>query len=71
MLACDKLSFLCRHVYHHSTVVFPCWWAAVNFAPGGDVYFTCALNSFVHVLMWVHLGASAVLALPVTLRTCH
>ena len=51
LLACTKLGFLCRHVYHHSTVVFPCWWAAVNFAPGGDVYFTCALNSFVHVLM--------------------
>lgn len=70
----------CRHVYHHATTFFPCWWSAINFAPGGDVssalplpaipsvgaaksfrakganpalqvWFTCALNSSVHVLM--------------------
>ena len=44
-----QLSFL--HVYHHASTFFPCWWSAINFAPGGDVYFICALNSSVHVLM--------------------
>ena len=34
-------------------------WAAVNFAPGGDVYFICALNSFVHVLMYGYYLASS------------
>ena len=28
-----QLSFL--HVYHHASTFAPCWWAAVNFAPGG------------------------------------
>ncbi len=39
------------HVYHHASTFFPCWWAAVSFAPGGDVWFLCALNSAVHVAM--------------------
>ena len=39
------------HVYHHASTFFPCWWSAVNFAPGGDVWFICALNSSVHVAM--------------------
>ncbi|KAK9810738.1 hypothetical protein WJX73_003990 [Symbiochloris irregularis] len=45
-----QITFL--HVYHHASTFFPCWWSATNFAPGGDVYFICALNSFVHVLMY-------------------
>jgi GNS1/SUR4 family len=52
-----QISFL--HVYHHASTFFPCWWAAVNFAPGGDVYFICALNSFVHVLMYGYYLASS------------
>ena len=40
-------------------------WAAVNFAPGGDVYFICALNSFVHVLMYgYYLASSAGVKVP-------
>ncbi|KAK9808113.1 hypothetical protein WJX73_007786 [Symbiochloris irregularis] len=45
-----QITFL--HVYHHATTFFPCVWAMVNFGPGGDGYFICALNSFVHVLMY-------------------
>lgn len=44
-----QISFL--HVYHHATTFFPCWWSVMNFAPGGDTYFTCVLNSGVHVIM--------------------
>ena len=29
----SQISFL--HVYHHASTFAPCWWAAVNFAPGG------------------------------------
>ena len=29
----------------------PCRWAVMNFAPGGDTYFTCCINSSVHVAM--------------------
>lgn len=51
------------HVYHHASTFFPCWWSAVNFAPGGDVWFLCALNSSVHVAMcathWVKLQISS------------
>ena len=28
-----------------------CRWAVMNFAPGGDTYFTCVVNSSVHVAM--------------------
>ena len=28
-------------------------WAVMNFAPGGDTYFTCVVNSGVHVAMCV------------------
>jgi hypothetical protein len=55
-----QISFL--HVYHHASTFFPCWWAAINFAPGGDVWFICALNSFVHVCMYGYylLAASGI-----------
>ena len=29
----------------------PCRWAVMNYAPGGDTYFTCCVNSSVHVAM--------------------
>jgi hypothetical protein len=44
-----QISFL--HVYHHSSI-FVIWWIIVRFAPGGDAYFSAALNSGVHVLMY-------------------
>jgi elongation of very long chain fatty acids protein 4 len=44
-----QISFL--HVYHH-VITFPMWWAIVRYGPGGDAYFCCFLNSFIHVLMY-------------------
>mmetsp|Transcript_14639 Transcript_14639/g.44233 ORF Transcript_14639/g.44233 Transcript_14639/m.44233 type:complete len:297 (+) Transcript_14639:64-954(+) len=41
------------HVYHHASISF-IWWAIVRVAPGGDAYYSCALNSFVHVLMYTY-----------------
>jgi hypothetical protein len=46
-----QISFL--HVYHHATTFFPAWWLNIMFSPGGDAYFCCAVNSFIHVLMCV------------------
>jgi hypothetical protein len=44
-----QVSFL--HVYHHSSILF-IWWIVVFYAPGGESYFSAALNSFVHVVMY-------------------
>lgn len=44
-----QITFL--HVYHHASI-FVIWWCIVYFAPGGEAYFSAALNSFVHVVMY-------------------
>jgi elongation of very long chain fatty acids protein 4 len=44
-----QITFL--HVYHHASI-FMIWWVIVYFAPGGEAYFSAALNSFIHVLMY-------------------
>jgi len=44
-----QISFL--HVYHHTSIFF-IWWVICYYAPGGDSYFSAALNSFIHVLMY-------------------
>ena len=38
-------------LHKHFSYVMPCRWAVMNFAPGGDTYFTCCVNSSVHVAM--------------------
>lgn len=44
-----QVTFL--HVYHHATISF-IWWMIARVAPGGDAYFSAALNSWVHVCMY-------------------
>jgi hypothetical protein len=44
-----QISFL--HMYHHATI-FPIWWWICFSFPGGDSYFSCAQNSFIHVIMY-------------------
>merc|ERR1712113_519184 len=46
-----QVSFL--HVYHHFTISI-IWWMITYHAPGGDAYFSAALNSFVHVCMYAY-----------------
>jgi len=46
-----QVSFL--HVYHHATISFM-WWMIAHRAPGGDAYFSAALNSWVHVCMYTY-----------------
>ena len=41
------------HVYHHASISF-IWWMITNTAPGGDAYFSAAINSSVHVIMYLY-----------------
>lgn len=41
------------HVYHHLSISM-IWWSIVYVAPGGDAYYSAALNSFVHVVMYTY-----------------
>ena len=53
-----QISFL--HVYHHATISF-IWWMITRKAPGGDAYFSAALNSWVHVCMYTYYLSAALL----------
>ena len=44
-----QLSFL--HVYHHSTI-FLIYWLNLNAGYDGDIYYTIALNSSIHFIMY-------------------
>ena len=57
-----QITFL--HVYHHSSI-FIIWWFIISYCPGGSSYFSAALNSFVHVVMYgYYLWASLARKLP-------
>jgi len=49
------------HVYHHASISF-IWWMITYTAPGGDAYFSAALNSF--VVRWLRMAATAGLLKP-------
>jgi len=53
-----QITFL--HVYHHSSISL-IWWAIAHHAPGGEAYFSAALNSGVHVFMYAYYFLSAIL----------
>lgn len=44
-----QVSFL--HVYHHVSI-FTYWFAILWAGPGSDAYFSLAINSYIHVLMY-------------------
>ncbi|KAG6557711.1 hypothetical protein Mapa_000476 [Marchantia paleacea] len=48
------------HVYHHASISF-IWWIIAYHAPGGEAYFSAALNSGVHVLMYLYYLLAATL----------
>jgi elongation of very long chain fatty acids protein 4 len=51
-------------VYHHSSI-FIIWWFIISYVPGGSSYFSAALNSFVHVIMYGYYLWSSLAAKPV------
>lgn len=46
------------HVYHHGSIA-AIWWAITYHAPGGDAYFSAAMNSWVHVVMYFYYLCSS------------
>jgi elongation of very long chain fatty acids protein 4 len=48
------------HVYHHSSISL-IWWVIAHHAPGGEAYFSAALNSGVHVFMYAYYFLAACL----------
>ncbi|TPX58200.1 very-long-chain 3-oxoacyl-CoA synthase [Powellomyces hirtus] len=52
-----QISFL--HLYHHGSI-FAVWWLVVLKAPTGESYFSAALNSFIHVVMYGYYLCMAV-----------
>ncbi|KAH7431649.1 hypothetical protein KP509_08G058600 [Ceratopteris richardii] len=48
------------HVYHHVSVAL-IWWMISYHAPGGDAYFSGAINSGVHVIMYLYYLLSSLL----------
>ncbi|XP_037070347.1 elongation of very long chain fatty acids protein 4-like isoform X2 [Pollicipes pollicipes] len=53
----SQITFL--HVYHHSTM-FLLWWIGMRWVAGGSAFVGAMLNSFVHVLMYLYYGLSAI-----------
>ena len=47
------------HVIHHGVMPMSVWWG-VKFTPGGHSTFFAFINSFVHIIMYVYYGLSAV-----------
>ncbi|KAI8619711.1 GNS1/SUR4 family-domain-containing protein [Chytriomyces sp. MP71] len=52
----DTISFL--HLYHHASVL-AVWWFVIYVGPGGEAWFSAALNSFIHVVMYGYYFLSA------------
>jgi len=60
-----QLSFL--HVYHHTTI-YLFYWLNANFAYDGDIYYTIAVNSFIHLVMYAYYFFSATTGIPQYLK---
>ncbi|CAG8455687.1 10678_t:CDS:2 [Ambispora gerdemannii] len=56
-----QITFL--HVYHHCSI-FVIWWLVTFIAPNGEAYFSAALNSAVHVVMYGYY-LSTTLSVPI------
>ncbi|XP_032221888.2 elongation of very long chain fatty acids protein 4 isoform X1 [Nematostella vectensis] len=52
----NQISFL--HVYHHASMCL-LWWMVCKWIAGGVSYFGAACNSFIHVIMYLYYGLSA------------
>lgn len=46
------------HVFHHMTM-FPYAWIGLKYVGGGQTFFLCMLNSFVHTIMYAYYALSA------------
>ncbi|XP_072295345.1 ELOVL fatty acid elongase 8b [Eucyclogobius newberryi] len=53
----NQVTFL--HVYHHGTMILN-WWAGVKYVAGGQSFFICLVNTFVHIIMYSYYGLAAI-----------
>lgn len=53
----NQITFL--HVFHHMTM-FPYAWLGLKYVGGGQTFFLCMLNSFVHTVMYAYYALSAI-----------
>eukprot|EP00884_Botryococcus_braunii_P013416 jgi/Botrbrau1/22075/Bobra.0206s0003.1 len=56
--AVRQITFL--HLYHHAATAF-IWWTIAYAAPGGAAWYTCFINSLVHVFMYSYYLLAAAL----------
>ncbi|XP_024403411.1 uncharacterized protein [Physcomitrium patens] len=54
-----QITFL--HLYHHASISF-IWWIISYLFPTGDAYFSAALNSWIHVVMYLYYLLAATIA---------
>lgn len=47
------------HVFHHLTM-FPYGWIGIKYVGGGQTFFLCMFNSFIHTCMYTYYALSAV-----------
>jgi len=52
----NQITFL--HVYHHATMCL-LWWMVCKWIAGGLSYFGATVNSFIHIIMYLYYGLSA------------
>ncbi|KAG7283614.1 hypothetical protein CRUP_020387 [Coryphaenoides rupestris] len=52
----NQLTFL--HIYHHTTVICNSW-VGIKYSPGGQLFFTGMLNTFIHIVMYSYYGLAA------------
>ncbi|XP_020899600.1 elongation of very long chain fatty acids protein 4 isoform X1 [Exaiptasia diaphana] len=52
----NQVTFL--HVYHHATMCL-LWWMVCKWIAGGLSYFGATVNSFIHIIMYLYYGLSA------------
>lgn len=52
----NQITFL--HVYHHATMCL-LWWSVSKWIAGGLTYFGASVNSFIHIIMYLYYGLSA------------
>lgn len=53
----NQITFL--HVFHHLTM-FPYGWFGLKYVGGGQTFFLCMFNSFVHTVMYSYYALSAI-----------
>ncbi|XP_042337688.1 elongation of very long chain fatty acids protein 4-like [Plectropomus leopardus] len=46
------------HIFHHGPLMFN-WWAGIKYVPGGQSFFICMVNSFIHLVMYFYYGLAA------------